>query len=303
MKIVTQELIDSLNIKDSEVVEWVYNAFLSKKESVLPHKISITFDNGTKFYNTMPALMPSIESTGVKIVSRYPERHPAIQGHILLYDLENGNPLAMLDATWITAKRTGAVAYLAMKTFAKKDMEIIAVMGLGQTGQAFIDMLRLDEENLNKNIKLLEHNGQAQKIKLKMEKYGFKNVNICYSYQELIENSDVIVSAVTFNDKVFGKNEWFKKGVLVVPIHTRGFQNCDLFFDKVFADDTEHVKDFKYFNQFKYFAEFDKVLNGENKGRISNDERILSYNIGIALHDIYIARMIFDKISFKNNGQ
>ncbi len=296
MRIITEDAIKKLHIDDKEILAWVRSAFLSKQESVLPHKISITFDEGAKFYNTMPALMPEISSAGVKIVSRYPERHPSIQGHILLYELQNGLPLAMLDATWITAKRTGAVAYLAMKTFAKNDYETIAVMGLGQTGQAFIDMLSIDQDNLTKNIKLLEHNGQAEKIKKIIEARGFSNIKICYTHQELIEDSDVVVSAVTYAEGVFGKDEWFKKGALVIPIHTRGFQNCDLFFDKVFADDIEHVRDFKYFDRFKEFVEMDQVLRGEHGGRTTNDERILSYNIGIALHDIYIARMIYNKL-------
>jgi len=296
MKIVEQALINSLNIKDSEIFEWVKRAFLSKTNSILPHKISITFDDRTKFYNTMPTVMPEISSAGVKIVSRYPERHPSIQGHILLYELQNGLPLAMLDATWITAKRTGAVAYLAMKTFVKNDYETIAVMGLGQTGQAFLDMLMIDNDNFFKHIKLLEHKGQAKKQKEYLLQQGFKNITICSTYEEIIKDSDVVVSAITFTDKVIGKDEWFKEGVLVIPIHTRGFQNCDLFFDRVFADDTEHVEDFKYFDKFKYFSEFDKVLKGEDIGRSNDKERILSYNIGIALHDIYIARMVYNKL-------
>jgi ornithine cyclodeaminase/alanine dehydrogenase len=296
MKIITEEMIKQLQVTDQEILKWVRNAFLSKRNSVLPHKISITFDEGAKFYNTMPTLMPEISSAGVKIVSRYPERHPSIQGHILLYELQNGSPLAMLDATWITAKRTGAVAYLAMQTFAKNNYETIAIMGLGQTGQAFLDMLNSDQENLKKRIKLLEHKDYAERKKNEMIKMGFSNVEICNTYQELIEGSDVIVSAVTYAEGLFGEDEWFKKGSLVIPIHTRGFQNCDLFFDKVFADDTEHVRDFKYFNRFKSFAEMDQVLRGEHKGRTTDDERILSYNIGIALHDIYIARMIYNKL-------
>jgi ornithine cyclodeaminase/alanine dehydrogenase-like protein (mu-crystallin family) len=296
MKIITDAQIKNLGISDKQILEWVHNAFLSKKDSMLPHKISITFDKGAKFYNTMPALMPDISSAGVKIVSRYPERHPSIQGHILLYELQDGSPLAMLDATWITAKRTGAVAYLAMQTFAKEDFGTVAIMGLGQTGQAFIDMLSMDPSNFNKHIKLLEHNGHAKDTKVAMRKAGFRYVEVCHTHQELIENSDVIVSAVTYADGIFGKDDWFKKGSLVIPIHTRGFQNCDLFFDKVFADDIDHVRDFKYFDKFKQFAEFDDVLHRKKEGRVSNDERILSYNIGIALHDIYIARMIYNNL-------
>jgi len=300
MIILNDMQIKKLNIEDKQILEWVKEAFLLKEESFLPHKISIKFDNGKKFYNTMPAIMPSIESAGVKIVSRYPERHPSIQGHILLYDLKNGNPLSMLDATWITAKRTGAVAYLALKTFANKDYKVIGVMGLGQTGQSFIEMFMTEEENKTKLIKLLNYKDQAKNIKKQLHNKGFYNVILCDTYKELIEDSDVIVSAVTYADKEFGKNEWFKEGVLVIPIHTRGFQNCDLFFDKVFADDIEHVRDFKYFNRFKYFGEIDQVLKKKIIGRSSSKERILSYNIGIALHDIYIARKIYDLVKVKD---
>ena len=48
---------------------------------------------------------------------------------------------------------------------------------------------------------------------------------------------------------------------------------------------------------FKQFDEFAHVLIGENPGRESEQERILVYNIGIALHDIYFASKIYDKLS------
>jgi ornithine cyclodeaminase/alanine dehydrogenase len=300
MKILSDLDIKKLNIKDSDILEWVKQAFLAKKDSYLPHKISITFDNGKKFYNTMPTVMPTINSAGVKIVSRYPNRKPSIQGHILLYELESGSPLAMMDATWITAKRTGAVAYLTLKTLAKKNFNSVAVIGLGQTGQAFLDMFTLESENKNKLIKLKRYKNHTDKIVEYLNKKGFYNIKECKTNEELIQDSDVIVSAITFASDLIGKDEWFKEGVLVIPIHTRGFQNCDLFFDKVVVDDIEHVKNFKYFTKFKKkLIELDRILRNDSLGRTSEKERIISYNIGIALHDIYIARMIFNQLEKK----
>ena len=83
---------------------------------------------------------------------------------------------------------------------------------------------------------------------------------------------------------------------MVIPVHTLGFTNCDLFFDKVFADDYGHVKHFKYFDKFKSFAEVSDVVNGIKPGRENDEERILVYNIGIALHDIYYAGQIYGKM-------
>ena len=82
--------------------------------------------------------------------------------------------------------------------------------------------------------------------------------------------------------------------MLLVPVHTRGFQNCDLFFDKIYGDDTGHVRGFKYFDRFKEFHEIGEVLSGRCPGRTSDKERIISYNIGIGLHDVLFASKIYD---------
>jgi ornithine cyclodeaminase len=81
---------------------------------------------------------------------------------------------------------------------------------------------------------------------------------------------------------------------LVVPVHTRGFQNCDTVFDKVYADDTDHVKGFRYFAEFKEYHQIEEVLKGVDRGRTSDTERILSYNIGLGLHDALYASRIYD---------
>lgn len=133
---------------------------------------------------------------------------------------------------------------------------------------------------------------------------GYSNVEfvVCEDYKEVIDGSDVILSAVTYAEEDFCENKYFKEGCLVVPIHTRGFTNCDLFFDKVFADDRGHVQNFKYFNKFKSFAEISDVLEGTAKGRENDKERILAYNIGISLHDIYFAEQIYQLAKMQGKG-
>ena len=71
------------------------------------------------------------------------------------------------------------------------------------------------------------------------------------------------------------------------------FLRCHLFFDKIFADDTGHVKDFKNFAKIRYFAEVSAMVNGKAAGRENDRERILAYNIGISIHDINFAARIY----------
>ena len=86
----------------------------------------------------------------------------------------------------------------------------------------------------------------------------------------------------------------------MIPVHVRGFQNCDLFFDKVFGDDTDQIRNWKYFSKFRQYDELHHVLLGSNPGRTSQEERILSYNYGLGLHDIVFASKIYDVISEKD---
>ena len=110
----------------------------------------------------------------------------------------------------------------------------------------------------------------------------------------------MVISCATYFENDIAADHFFNEGILVVPVHTRGFMNCDLFFDKVFADDTGHVDHFKNFNKFKYYDEVSNVVNGNGVGRTSDKERILVYNIGVSIHDIWYATHIYQIFEQKN---
>jgi ornithine cyclodeaminase len=57
------------------------------------------------------------------------------------------------------------------------------------------------------------------------------------------------------------------------------------------------VAGFKYFSQFKQFNELSEVLLNQVPARKSDTERILSYNIGLGLHDVYFANKIYERLS------
>lgn len=293
MKIIDFNTISRLGISPKQCVEWVEYILRHKYDCVLPPKISLHME-GNVFVNTMPSHIPMVQRHGVKIVSRYPTRVPALKSEIMLYDSRDGSPLALMDGTWITAMRTGAVAALAITTLRRRGACQYAFMGLGNTARATLLCLAtlLADEDLH--IKLLAHKGQERLFAERFAAFPHLHFEVCASQESLVKDADVVVSCVTAADSLIAPDECYKEGVLVVPVHTRGFQNCDLFFDKVFADDTGHVKDFRYFQQFRQYDEFAHVLLGDNPGRESERERILAYNIGISLHDIYFASQVYD---------
>jgi len=297
VKIISERQIRAMGISPCTCIQWVKESFGIKKESGLPPKTSL-HPQGNDFFNTMPCLLPpSFGRFGVKEVRRIAGAVPSLSSDILLYDSGNGDLLAMLDGDWITTMRTGAVASLAISTFRKENAGRYGFVGLGNTARATMLCLLESEPGTMHHVTLMKYKDQAENFAERFRTYPNVDFSIAEKELEIVETCDVIVSCITDAADLFCPDDnAYRKGCLVVPVHTRGFQNCDLFFDKVFGDDTAHIRGFKYFDRFRSFAEISEVLSGEKPGRENEGERILSYNIGLGLHDILFASKIYDRI-------
>lgn len=297
------KLIAECGITPQLCVEWVRESFLLKREAQLPPKSSL-HPQGDDFFNTMPAMLPPrYGRMAVKEVRRIEGNRPALMSEIFLYDTATGQLLAVLDGDWITSMRTGAVAALVAREFKKSGAVAYGLMGLGNTARATMWCLLHSVIGETPTIvRLLRYKNQAQEFATRFSAYSQVQFEIVDTAEELVTQSDVLISCITSaKGLVCPHDNLFKPGMVVIPVHTRGFQNCDLFFDKVYGDDTGHVNGFKYFSRFKRFAEFDEVLRGDVAGRESDEERILCYNIGLGLHDALFASKIYDMLSSRDD--
>lgn len=301
MKIITFDEIKSLNISPDQCFLWVDEMLRNKSKAMLPPKISLHLPDDA-FCNVMPCVIDMKDFGkigGVKIVNRYLNRKPSLDSRLMLINMENGEFLALMDANWITAMRTGAVAVHSIDLLAKKNFETIAIMGLGNTARASLLVLAEKYRERELNIKLLKYKNQEQIFMDRFSEYNNLHFSIVDNVSSLIKGSDIVISCVTYTENDFCTDDCFDEGVLVVPVHTRGFTNCDLFFDKVYADDKGHVCHFKNFDKFNYFAEISEVVNLKKPGRENDKERILAYNIGLSIHDINYAAHIYEMLNSK----
>ena len=296
MLTITDNDIKNLNITPQECIEWVNTSFLMKNESILPVKSSIHL-RSSDFFNTMPCLLPEpFDTFSVKVVSRITSCKPALKSTIMLFRASTGERLALIDADWITSMRTGAVAALASETFKKTDARVYAFMGLGSTAISTMKCLTHLLDRDRTVIRLLRYKDQCEKF-INRFRYTGLSFELAENMSDFIDGADVVFSCITHTDSILcPDSELFRPGVLVIPVHTRGFQNCDTVFDKVYADDTDHVRGFRNFSGFRNFDEIGNVLTGKAKGRESDSERILSYNIGLGIHDAYFAYRIYDNL-------
>lgn len=298
MKIISYDDIENMQIDPIKCYEWTSEMILHKNETILPAKISMKNGIPGIFCNVMPSFVNIGAKLygGVKIVTRYPERKPALLSQLLLFDGETGETLALMDANWITAMRTGAVTAHSIKHLAAGNAKVIGMMGLGNV--ACSSLIEIAEVFNDKefNVKLLKYKGQEEIFSQRFSKYNHLQFSYVDTPAEMVADSDIVISAATYLPENVCEDKYFKPGVLVIPVHTLGFTNCDLFFDKVFADDYNHVKGFKYFNKFNYFAEVSDVVNQRSPGRENDNERILAYNIGLSIHDVNYAARIYESI-------
>ena len=102
----------------AEVVEVVEEAFQDKGHGnvEMPPKPGI-HTRPDAFIHAMPAYIKSSEAAGMKWISGYPQNSerglPYISGLMILNDPATGFPISVMDATWLTAMRTGAATAVA----------------------------------------------------------------------------------------------------------------------------------------------------------------------------------------------
>lgn len=297
MKIISQQDIKNLGITAKQCCEWIRESFAIKPQAQLPAKISChpaDFD----FFTSMPCLLPEDAEGdrffGVKEVHRIKGAVPSLGSDMMLYDAKTGELVALLDTDWITTMRTGAVAAVSALALRRDGAHTYGFVGLGNTARATMLCILENEPDRHFDVQLLRYKNQAELFIERFKDYGNVTFSIVDDINELARTVDVFFSCITDADGLLIADEQvFQPGVTVIPVHMRGLQNCDTTFDRVFGDDTDHVKGFRYFPQYKDYNEIGEVLAGRDPGRRSQEQRIIDYNYGLALHDVLYASKIY----------
>lgn len=306
MKIISEQIIRSLDISPLTCIEWVKQSFAMKQDAQLPAKISVHPDDG-EFFTSMPCLLPQEgysfkrQYFGIKVVHRLLNAVPSLGSDMMLYDAKTGELLALIDTDWITTMRTGAVAAISSKALRKKNATLYGMVGLGNTARAtLLSILELEPER-EIRVQLFRYKDQADLFIERFKNYKNVSFEIVDSVTQIAHDVDIFISCITNAQGLLVPDERvFQPGVTVIPVHMRGLQNCDTTFDRVLGDDTEHVRNFKYFPQYKDYNEIGEVLAGRDIGRKSESQRIINYNYGLGLHDVVYAAKIYELLEQKH---
>ena len=134
-------------------------------------------------------------------------------------------------------------------------------------------------------------------------------IEVCDSAQAVIEGADVIVTATGhLEDRVY-KEKWLKDDVLILPVHTRGWEQAVLDrADKFIVDDWDQFnnamggEDGYYAPLPDLHAQLGEIVAGTKAGRTGGSERIFNINFGMAIQDVLMATRVLDKAREKGLG-
>ena len=265
------------------------------------------------FIHAMPGYLPRKKACGIKWVSGFAGNSkydlPTIMGLIILNDVNTGQPLAVMDGGYITNMRTAAVSAVAAKYLANKDAKVLGIVGAGIQGRYHLMSLKEVLDGIEVARVFDIHSEVSRKlISLMSEQVPFR-IEACNSIQEVMEGADVVLTATGHLDERIFKEALVKEGMLVLPVHTRGWEKSVLSkLDKFIVDD------WKQFNSFvggadgyyaplpDLYAELGEIVVGKKPGRESREERIIDFNVGVAIHDVSMASEVLTLAREKGLG-
>jgi ornithine cyclodeaminase/alanine dehydrogenase len=231
---------------------------------------------------------------------------PNIQGLIVLFDGENGYPLAVMDSRVITSNRTGAATAVAAKYLAKPESKTATIFGSGV--QARIQLRALVSVLPIKTVYVAGRNqSKLQDFQQAMSKQLDLSVELVEEAATAVRNSDVCVTCTPSREPILHAQD-VAPGTFIAAVgaDSPDKQELDpelLRRNKVvvdLVDQCAHVGELHHaLNQGMSLndvhAELGEIILGKKLGRQSQDEIIVFDSTGTSLQDVASAAAVYEK--------
>jgi ornithine cyclodeaminase/alanine dehydrogenase-like protein (mu-crystallin family) len=266
---------------------------LSSGAVSMPPRIAALTGNG--LLGAMPAHLPSA-GLGCKLVTLFPDNtdRPTHQAAIVLFDPENGSPIALMDGTYITATRTATAAALAARLLARADAKILAIIGTGVQARthlrAFAPVrdwaeIRIAGRDLEKAAALAAEFGARAS-----------------TFEDAVRGADV-VAAATHSAEPVVRAEWVAPGTHVSsvgynapgseldPELVRAATIVVESRDSSFAPPPGGAPELSEVDPASV-AELGELVSGSRRGRATAVEITLYKSVGVAVQDLAAAALV-----------
>ncbi|UCC74071.1 MAG: ornithine cyclodeaminase family protein [Gemmatimonadota bacterium] len=299
--------VEAVGLSMAEIIEALEAMFLVKGrgEVEMPPKPGI-HPRKDAFIHAMPAYISSMGAAGIKWVSGYPsnvERDlPYISGLLMLNDPDTGIPIAVMDATWITAMRTGAATAVAAKYLARRDSSTLGIIACGVQGRSNLEALSRVFDL--KQVKAFDVAPEvAERYAVEMgEKFGVE-VEVVEHPRDAVAGLDLVVTSgpILRNPSPTIEAGWLSPGAFACPLDFDSYWKGEALreADRLATDDAAQLQYYRTVGFFRDtpepYADLGEIVSGAKPGRMSAEERAISINLGLALDDMATAILLYRK--------
>lgn len=317
--------IKVLNVENMKNVFTMSDAIVANKDAMelysngdsnIPTRanLSVPEHNGQSLY--MYGYAAPANALGVKVVSVYPNNIEkgltSVPATMVLVDAVTGQVSSLMDGTFLTQIRTGAVAGMATDILARKDSSVFALFGTG--GQAPAQLEAVLTVRDIKLVKVFDINvDRAKEFAQEMTKLFADKFNVTITAvetsAEAVQDADIITAVTTANRAVFD-GKLVKKGAHIngVGAYTPEMAEIDEYIvvnaDKVYVDTRDGALKESgdliqpiqkgVFKESDVTGEIGEVISGKVPGRQSDDEITFFETTGSAVLDLVTAQRIYE---------
>lgn len=279
---------------------------LTEGRATVPLRLALDTGHGVSLF--MPARLTRPNRVAAKIVSVNPGNAdldlPVIHAVVLALDPRTGRPLALMDGTWLTALRTGAVGGLAADLLAREGARTVALFGAGVQARTQLEAVRCVRDV--RDVRVVSRSGaSADRLVAELDGVDARRVD---DPDEAIAGADIVIAATSSATPVFdGRRVEPGTHVTGVGSYTTAMREVDTELvrrARVIVDQREAVLEEAgdiagpiadgAVDESVMAAELGDVVLGREAGRTSDDQVTFFKSVGNAVQDVAVAARVLD---------
>lgn len=284
-------------------------ADLSAGRASMPPRIAALVPEQDGLLAAMPAYLPGAGALTTKLVSLFPRNtdRPTHQAVIAVFDAATGTPTAFLDGEAITAARTAAASAVATEHLARKDADVLAIVGSGVQARAHLHAVTRVRP-FTRVIVASRDRAKAERLAHE-ERASGPTVSATASIEDAIRAADVVCLCTHSPEPVI-RRAWLKAGAHVssVGYNTAGREvDEDTVVDALVVVESRAatlapppagandiawpIRDGRITKDHVH-AELGELVSGTRPGRSDERQITLYKSVGVAVEDAAAAALV-----------
>ena len=283
---------------------------VSRGGAQMPLRTILNVPGSDLLFGAMPGCLDEPPSFGAKLLSvRAHSSAGASPSHIgvfVLFDSTSGRPVAILDASELTAIRTAAASAVATQALARRDAGILAILGTGEQAARHLEALaivcalreaRVWGRSADRAAAFAARHAVSSDIR----------VVVASEARAAVDGADVICTTTAAHEPIL-HGAWLSPGthVNLVGASTAAAREADdavVARSRFFVDfkpsalaqagELRHAMEGGAVTDRHIQGEIGEVLNGTLRGRTAADDITVYKSLGIAAQDLAAAHRVY----------